>query len=262
MKRTLTTIKATTLVTIIALSSTLATAPHASAKGFDIIDSVRQALSGKDSSQKTSVTSSSDKSKLQQIISKGDQEIARRLQSLNKLEGQINAATKLSAASKATLVGEVNTTITGLNTLKVKLDADTNLSDARNDAKAILSDYRVYALVMPKAHLVKLADDILTTSDKLTSLADKLQTRITAAQQAGKDVASPQTKLDDLKSQAAAAQTLATSVETNIMNLQPTDYNNNHKLLDGYNGQLKTARGNNQAAYADARAIAQSLKGL
>lgn len=200
--------------------------------------------------------------RMQTIISKGDQEITRRLASLNNLIAKINAATKLTTSDKASLSSEVNSEISGLTALKTKLDAETTLADAKTDAQQIYSDYRVYALVVPKVHLVKLADDIQTTDTKLTTLAGKLQSRITTAQQAGKDVSLLQTELADMDSKISAAQGAASQIEGSVINLQPTDYNSNHQLLSGDMDRLKTARTDNHAAFADAKSIVTSLKNL
>ena len=120
----------------------------------------------------------------------------------------------------------------------------------------------MYALVAPKIGLIKVADDQQATETKLIALSQKLQTRITAAQQAQKDVTSLQNQLTDLNAKVAAAQAISTKVESSVIGLQPTDYNSDHAVLSGYNDQLKTARSDNQAAIADAKSIINSLKTL
>ena len=210
----------------------------------------------------TAAQTAAQQTRMQTIISKGDQEISRRLTSLTTLTNTINAATKLTASDKASLTSEVGSTISGLTALKSKLDAESTLAGARTDAQQIFDDYRVYALVLPKVHLVKVADDIQASDMKLTAIAQKLQSRITADQQTGKDVSALQAKLTDLTNQVSAAQSIANKIETGVINLQPTDYNSNHQVLSGDNAQLKTARQDNQAAFTDAKSIVASLKSL
>lgn len=201
-------------------------------------------------------------SRLTAIQTKGDQEIARRLTSLNKLTDKINSAGKLTATSKTSLVSEVNSTIDGLNTQKSTLDTATTLTDAKTAAQQILTDYRVYALVVPKVHLVKLSDDIQAVSAKLTTLSTRLQARIDAAKTAGKAVATLQTQLDDMKAKITDANTIASGIETGVIGLQPTDYNSNHQVLAGDMAKLKTARTDNIAAFTDAKNIVTALKSL
>jgi len=207
----------------------------------------------------TSLTAAQQQ-RLQTIISKGDQEVTRRLTTLNTLMSKINAATRLTASDKAALSNEVTTTMNGLTSLKTTLDAETTLTAARTDVQSIYTEYRVYALVAPKIGLIKVADDQQVVESKLTALAQKLQTRITALQQAGKDVSSLQASLSDMTNKTTAAQAISSQIQSKVINLQPTDYNSDHALLSGDRDQLKTAHDDNQAAYNDAKTIVASLK--
>lgn len=210
----------------------------------------------------TTTTTTSDTTRIQTIITRGDQEISRRLTSLNGLSAKISGASKLTAADKATLSAEVSTEVSGLTTLKAKLDAETTLAGAKADAQSIVSDYRVYALIVPKIELVRAADDQQVTESKLTALATKLQTRLTTAKNNGKDVTALQAKLTDMTSQIANAQSISSGIEAKVINLQPSDYNSDHSVLSGDAAQLKTAHADNQAAYSDAKAIVAGVKSL
>lgn len=203
-----------------------------------------------------------DAQHLANIKSKGDAEITRRLSSLNELSGKINAATKLTSSDKATLLAEVNSEISGLTDLKAKLDGETTVSAAVTDAQSIVSGYRVYALIVPKIYLVRAADDQLVVALKLNAFAAKLQTRLDNAKAHGKDTTSLQAQLNDLRTKAAAAQSIDTTVESKVIGLQPTDYNSDHAILSGYAAQLKTAHSDNQAAFTDAKSIIAGVKGL
>lgn len=249
------------LVTITALASTFTFAQ--SAHATSLLDRVQQLLSGKQQTAGRDTTSAaSDTTKLKLIISSGDREIARRLQSLSRLSTEITSAAHLTASSKTALQNEVNSAVSGLNTLKTKLDNDKTVSSAKADAQSIMNEYRVYALIVPKVHLIKLADDIQATDGKLSDLANKLQTRIATEKTSGKDVSALESKLTDMNAQIAAGQNIAGNVETKIIGLQPSDYNSDHKILAGYSAKLKAARTDNQAAYADAKAIIDTLKTL
>ena len=210
----------------------------------------------------TPTTKPTTQQTLQNIISKGDEEITRRLVTLGTLTSKINAATKLSASDKATLSSEVSNTITGLNTLKTQLDSETTLSAAKTDVSNIYSEYRVYALVAPKVGLIKVADDQQAVEAKLAAMAPKLQDRITADQKAGKDVTSLQADLTDMTTKTSAAQSISSNIESTVINLEPADYNSNHSILLGDNTQLKTAHSDNEAALTDAKNIVAGLKSL
>lgn len=210
----------------------------------------------------TTPTPTTDKDRLTNIISKGDAEITRRLTKLSTLSEKINATTKLNASDKTVLGNEVSSTITGLTNLKVKLDAETTSAGAITDAKDIYTEYRVYALVVPKVNLIQVADDQQVAETNLTTLADKLTTKLNDDQKAGKDVASLQSKLTDMRIQLQTSTNISGTVQKAVLALEPTDYNSDHTILTGYNTSLKTAHTANQAALADGKAIVNGLKSL
>jgi len=199
---------------------------------------------------------------LQNIITRGNQEITRRLTTLNSLSGKIDSATKLTPSDQATLNTEVSGTISGLTSLKTQLDTDTGLLPARDDAMSIYTEYRVYALVAPKVGLIKVADDQQVVEAKLAAIVPKLQSRITQAAQNGSNVVTMQAQLTGMSAKIAAAQAISSNIESTVINLQPTDYNSNHSILVGDNTQLKTAYNDIQAAYNDAKSIVSELKAL
>lgn len=270
MKTLLTTSIMTKVVIIsaaIAISGSAITTSTASALSLDGSAKVTTPyvkVDGNASAKATtnSTNASSDQEKLQKIISKGDQEIARRLTSLSKLTDKINGATKLTDADKATLTAEVNATISGLNTLKAKLDAETTVSAARADVQSIYTEYRVYALVAPKVGLIKVADDQQVAEQKLQALIQKFQTRLNAAKAKGKNVSALETVLNDMTQKVNASANVSSVVQAKVIGLQPTDYNNDHAILSGTSAQLKAAHADNVAAYADAKQIVAGLKAL
>ncbi|HTB48783.1 MAG TPA: hypothetical protein VK712_01740 [Verrucomicrobiae bacterium] len=217
------------------------------------------------SALQTNTTASTEKSTANQatlnlIINRGNSEITRRLNTLNTLSSKINGAAKLTSSDKSSLNSEVSSEISNLTSLKTKLDADTDVTTARTDAQGIITDYRVYALIVPKVDLVKTADDQQTAEAKLSALSTNLQSRITAAQNSGKAVTSLQSSLSDLNSKVAAAQAISSSIESSVIGLQPSDYNSNHSVLSGDRNQLSTAHTDIQAAIADAQSIVTALK--
>ena len=219
-------------------------------------------VSAANTSTTSSTTTANQQAKLQLIITRGNAEITRRLAKLAGLSSTIAGATKLSASDKAALSSEVSSEISGLNSLKTTLDAETTVAGAKTDAQSIINDYRVYALVVPKVMLVRAADAQQVAESKLSTLAAKLQTQITTDKTAGKDTASLQTSLDDMTSKINAAQTISTTIESSVINLQPSDYNSNHSVLSGDRDQLKTAQTDITAAITDGKTVISGLQSL
>jgi hypothetical protein len=205
---------------------------------------------------------SSGTNRLDTIKSRGDAEIGRRLDTLNRLLVNISDASKLTDADKLALNQQVSNEATKLMQLRLKLAGETQVGDAINDISAMLTEYRVYALISPKVKLIKAADDQQIVEQKLSSLQAKLDTRISNAQASGKDVSALQSKLKDMETNLAAAQALSSGVETSVLPLQPTDYDKDHTILSGYKDKLQTAKADVQNAYADAKSIVAALKNM
>ena len=220
------------------------------------------AVSTKASGSATTATAqaAANQARLQLIISRGNLEIERRLATLNTLDSKISSATKLSASDAATLTSTVNSDTAQLTTLKAQLDNATTVNSAVTDAQSIITDYRVYALVVPQVDLVKAADDQQTAETKLSAFATKLSARITAAQQAGAtNVAAMQATLSDLTSHVNAGQSISNNIETTVIALTPADYNTNHSVLSGDRNQLLTAQSDILDAITDGKTIIGEL---
>jgi len=196
--------------------------------------------------------------RLTNLKTKGAAEIDRRLANLNAAQAKLQAATTLTAANKTTLQQQVQAEITGLTNLKTKLAADTDLATARADVASIVADYRVYALMLPKARLVASGDRLSVVVNKLTDLSGQLQTKIDARAAAGQDVTALRASLADLNAKKADAVKQIVGL-TNLLALQPSDYNANHALLLTYRDGLRTAQTDLKAARDDAKSIIGAL---
>jgi hypothetical protein len=262
MKQITSKIKQSSLIISILITMLGLTAAPAAAVTKTTTDSPTVKATTDSTSAKATASATADQTKIKTIITRGDAEITRRLTTLATLETKFSSAAKLNASDKSTLTSEVSDEVSGLKTLKAKLDADTDLATTKTDAQSIVSGYRVYALIVPKVELVKTADDQQVTEAKLTALAAKLQTRLTTAQTAGKNVASLQTSLTDLTTKTSTAQTISAGIESSVISLQPTDYDSNHSILSGDRTQLKTVQTDIQAAITDAKTIVSGVKNL
>ncbi len=206
--------------------------------------------------------SSTEAAHLSLIISKGNAEIQRRLDNLSTLQSLINSASKLSTSDKTVLLNEVSSTVSGLKQLNTQLDSATTLLEARTDVQNIITEYRVYVLVVPKVHLIKIADDQLVIEDKLTALAQKLQTRITEADKTGQNVTTLLSELTSMNSLETAAQAISSSIDSSVINLQPSDYNTDQSVLEGDIAQLQKAHSDNENAFLNAKQIISALEAM
>ncbi len=207
----------------------------------------------------TSLSATAQAQRLSTLKARGDAEITRRLTNLNSALSAVQFTTTLTSSDKSALVSQIQTEISGLSALKTKLDADTTLAEARTDVQSIVTDYRVYALMLPKARLAAAFDRLATVNAKLTTLETQLQTAIGSARSAGRDVTGMQASLSDMQAKITAITALSSDQVAELIALQPSDYNTDHTVLVGYRTTLATGQTDAKAAVADATSIIQSL---
>jgi len=193
---------------------------------------------------------------------RANREIDRRIAALNKLTTRITNIKKLSSGDKSTLTSQIQTQITDLTSLKSKVDADTDLATLRSDVKSIVDSYRIFALFIPKIHLLAAADSMSQAADNLTTLAAKLQDRIQKAQAAGNDVTNLNAALSDLQAKVADAKTQYQNAENLVLPLTPDGYPANKAQLDQGRAMVKTGAQDLKTARADAVTIINGLKSM
>jgi hypothetical protein len=192
---------------------------------------------------------------------RADNEIARRIASLNALIARINDMKKLSADSKSTLTSQIQSEVTSLTALKAKVDADTDIATLKTDIQSIVADFRIYALFIPKTHILSGADLILQATDTFADIQTKLAAKITEAQTAGKDTTALTASLTDMQSQVTNAKQQANNAVATVTPLIPDKTTNYTPALQTARISLQTARKDLDNARKDARAIISGLKG-
>ncbi len=195
---------------------------------------------------------------------RADQEITRRIGILNDLNVRVQVMAKVSASEKASISGEVSTEVSNLTTLQAKIDADTDIPTLQADIKSITAEYRIFMLVIPQGRIEVAADKIGTVADTFTAFSAKLQTRISTAQAAGRDVTALNTSLSDMNAKIADANIQSSAAVSEVASLMPD--NGNTTIAASNTAALKDARTKIQAALADLKTARQDagsiVKGL
>ena len=204
---------------------------------------------------------------LSTLITKADQDISARLTALNDLSTKVAGMKNVSAAEKAAISSAVQINIGGLNALQTKIDADTDITVARADAKKIFDTFRIYALVVPQGYIEVSADRVTTIGGLMTSLATKLQARLTTAEQAGKSTATLETALTDIATQVTAANSSAATALAGVANLTPDNGDakiaaSNKAALVAARASIKSANDHLKTARKDIQTITNGLKAL
>lgn len=200
--------------------------------------------------------------KIENLKTKGAKEIDRRLNSLNKLITKINKIKRISADQKSQFLTEIQKNITELTNLKAKINADTDLETLRADVKSIVESYRIYAVFIPRIHILAGADAADIVTARLTALSTKLETRVAEAKTAGKNVADTESLLADMKAQIASAKTEINKAVESAISATPSGYPGNKGTLQSANKSLSNAKKALNAAKQDASKIIKTLKSM
>lgn len=156
---------------------------------------------------------------LAKIIKRANTEIDRRVDKLNKLLQRIQNDQKLSADEKTNLSTDIQGDINGLTTLKAKIDADTDLATARSDAKQIFTNFRVFAIVLPKTRLLIAIDNLQAVATKISGFTPKIQDLINNLKGQGKDVTQLQASLDDINTRLTSINSTLASDKTLVLGI-------------------------------------------
>ncbi len=141
---------------------------------------------------------------LTHLKSMADKAISQRIATLNSLLTRIQNDSRLDAGEKSALSADVQTDISGLTSLKAKIDADSDLASARADAKNIVTNFRIYAMFAPKMRLLITIDNLQAMSNRIGSLVPKLQSLTDNLKSQGKDTSKIQSLIDDIKNQLSS----------------------------------------------------------
>jgi len=199
------------------------------------------------------------------VIGVGDTLITNRITSLNNLNTKVtndHTAMLISDDAASSLQSDIQTNITGLNTLKATLDAETDATAARQDVQKIYTQFRIYAVVLPRdTRRLQMSIEI-TVDSKFTALESPIQQLINNAP------ASKQSQLNslftDYKAQLADAEQNIDQAQNTWPLLTPDSYNNARATyvtnLKNLTTDVKTAHTDLHKAGSDLHQMAQILK--
>jgi len=178
--------------------------------------------------------------------------ITRRVLALRQLQTAAKAIARLSDSDRSALSTQLQGQIDGLTSLNAKIQGDGDEATVRADAGKIISDYRVYVLTIPKARSVVVSDIELTAGDRLSKLADRLQTTIDAS---SKETTKAKADLASMRAKLVAATGSVSPLPAGLLAVQPAGYPGNRTTLE----QARTALRTGRAGLADAAVLARQV---
>lgn len=182
-----------------------------------------------------------------------------RLETLRALQLAVNNARHLTGADRSTLSGLLASDISGLTALRGKVSGESAASAVRDDETAMVDQYRVYMLVVPKVHLTNAFDIEASAVAALQKAHDALAARL--AKRPGGVTSAEQAQLADLETQLHNAQQAESGQVATLLAIQPgADANAIHSALSPLVSAAKSARKDLKQARDDAKQLRADLK--
>jgi hypothetical protein len=203
-----------------------------------------------------------EKNVVSNLQQRAEKEITRRLDFLNQLTTKIGNIKKLSAAQKTDLQSQIQAQIDGLNALQVKIKADTDNTTLRTDVNSIINNYYIFLFFREKVDMLVAGDKIAATTENLSQIATKLQSRINQAQTNGNDVTGLNASLSDMNAKLTDASTQVDAAQAELIPLTAQGYPGNKTTLADARTKIQTAVQDLKASYQDVVSIGQVLKSL
>jgi hypothetical protein len=204
-------------------------------------------------------TPKTDAKKTEKLQEKGVKAIDRRLTELKKLLTKLGKAKRLAQTTRIELIDQVKEEIATLQELKLAMAAETDNAKIQEQIKSLKDHYKIYALYMPKVHLLMAVDGLTEAAVRSQGLANTFATLIEEAKAAGTDVTKASTTLIHMRSMTTDAQTQITKAQEALKPLTPSGYPANKSIIKEAKKSLDAAHKSLQLARQDAQTIRQEL---
>jgi hypothetical protein len=200
------------------------------------------------------------------VITFGNTRIAERQAALAKLNSRVTAvftAGHISSADNSALTSDISANESGLTTLKGQLDSATDAKTARTDVKLIYTQYRIYAVVLPRDYHELWLDVVTHVDARLKNAEPLIRDAINGAPSGVQ--AQANTLFADYQSQVATAEAQTQAAEAILPQLTPTSFNTSATAYQAQFGSFKTdiqtAHTATKQAISDLHQIIVLLKG-
>lgn len=186
--------------------------------------------------------------------------IQRRLTALDKMTSQLGQASRVTATHRAELSAIYTSDTSGLTALDTRLTAETTCAAVRADAKAVVHDYFVFALVVPQTGLTIAADAGTSGADRLAAAEPAIKKAI-AMLPDGPTKTAAQASYDDLVAQVTTATADFSGVGDAVLALTPATYPTRTGVLTTQASRVTSGGRALSQALKDARALQADLGG-
>ena len=167
----------------------------------------------------------SSTSKLDSVLSFAEKRISERVLALGKLKSKVASSTLISLPERTDLSTQIDAQILALQNLGAQIKATTDIKVAKTLTQQIYTNYRIYAVFIPKINLLTKIGNFSSYLTKLeTDTFVKVQTAIDTAKAKGTDVTFRQSKLDQARALEQTIPAKLADLHAKSVALAPADY--------------------------------------
>lgn len=174
-------------------------------------------------------------------------EINKRIKALTLALSRIEQAKGLSDEAKQELSTEIQKEITNLNSLKSKIETETDAATVRTLISSVVDSYKNYALFVPKTMILSSAERLMMIADKMSMLQEKILTAVTTSAN-GQDISEIETLLTDAQENITAGRESAQAAMEKVSSLEADGYPENRSALQQARAELVASRTSLSAA--------------
>ena len=161
---------------------------------------------------------------IENLKDRAEKAIEKRLDTIERVTEALEESEHLTDEHERTLLAELGSSAAGLTELGRQIEDAGTIEELRELIPLIFEDYRIYAVVVPKAHLVAVADTLMAATGRIEVVAGSLQDAIDRVKEAGFDTSEAEEALAEMNASLGEAVALAGPVPDSVLPLVPADW--------------------------------------
>ena len=195
-----------------------------------------------------------------------EQELSDRTTQLQVLHNRIANTKDIPGPDASTLYSIVSTEQTGIvdggiEGLESVVSSATSCLALIQDARAMVDEFRVYAVVSPQVDLTAVASAEVTIDAQMVDSEPKIEAAISSAGSRGKSVSGADSAYSDMESKLSAAENSVHSVSiASLLGERPSSYPADAAILTGYHEDLVAGGTYLRGAFEDLQTIVTDLR--
>lgn len=189
--------------------------------------------------------------------------IEKRLDTIERVTEALVDAEHLTDEHERRLLDELSLSAIGLTELSREIEATETIAEIWELIPKIFEDYRIYVVMVPKAHLVVVADSIAAVGDRVELVEGSLEDAIDRLKEAGFDTSEAEEALAVMTESLRQAGVLAGAVPDTVLTVEPSDWPDPAQgILEGAHSDLRSARSQIESAIRSAHEVGRILRDL